>query len=68
MVLDNDKRLITQVNYIYQKPWYTKHFFNIKKGSENVHVTSKHFTFLIENLNKNWSKNMKTNLNINVIK
>lgn len=44
MVLDNDKRLITQVNYIYQKPWYTKHFFNIKKGSENVHVTSKHFT------------------------
>lgn len=56
MVLDNDKRLITQVNYIYQKLWYTKHFFNIIKGSENVHVTSKHFTFLIENLNKNWSK------------
>lgn len=56
MVLDNDKRLVTQVNYIYQKLWYTKHSFNIKKGSENVYVTSKHFTFLIENLNKNWSK------------
>lgn len=56
MVLDNDKRLVTQVNYIYQKLWYTKHSFNIKKGSEHVYVTSKHFTFLIENLNKNWSK------------